>query len=48
MQTKTTVRYHKKASNNRDGEDGEKVRPWNTVGGSVNWYSHSGEHYGDS
>ena len=55
MQTKTTVRYHlmpigyyKKARNNKVGEDGEKMRPRNTVGGSINWYSHSGKLYGDS
>jgi len=30
------------------GEGVEKREPSNTVGGNVSWYSHYGEHYGDS
>jgi len=30
------------------GEDVEKMKPSYTAGGNANWYSHYGEHRGDS
>ena len=36
----------KKSTNAEDGV--EKTEPSYTVGGNVNWYSHSGEQYGGS
>ena len=50
IQIKTTIRYHltpvrmgkiNKAGNQNVGEDVEKGEPSCTVGGNVNWYSHS-------
>ena len=26
------------------GKDVEKMEPWYTVGGTINWYSHYGKH----
>ena len=57
MQIKTTMRYHftpvrtaiiKKSTTINAGEGVEKKKPSYTVGGSENWYSNSGEQYGDS
>ena len=55
MQIRTTVRYHltqarvanmKKPQIINAGEGVDRREPSFTVGGSVNWYSHYGEHYG--
>ena len=52
IQIKTTMRYHltpvrmvtiNKTGNTNVGEDVEKGEPSCTVGGKVNWYSHSGK-----
>ena len=57
IQIKTTMRYHltpvrmgktNKAGKTNVGEDVEKGEPYCTVGGNVNWYSHSGKLCGDS
>ena len=59
MQIKTTMSYHltlvrmaiikiNLQTINVLGEDLEKRKSSNTVGGNVNWYSHYGELYGDS
>ena len=57
LQIKTTMRYHltpvrmgkiNKQETTNVGEDVEKREPSCTVGGNVNWYSHSGELCGGS
>ena len=57
IQIKTTMRYHltpvrmgqiNKAGNHKVGEDAEKREPSYTVGGNVNWCSHSGKLCGGS
>jgi len=59
MQIKTTMSYHltlvrmaiikiNLQTINVLGEDLEKRKSSNTVGGNVNWCSHYGELYGDS
>ena len=57
VQIKTTMRYHltpvrmgkiNKAGNQNVGEDVEKGEPSCTVGGNVNWCSHSGKLCGGS
>ena len=37
-----------KATNNKCGEDVEKIKLWCTVGVIVNWYSYYGKYYGCS
>ena len=55
MQIKATVRYHltpvlsewlklKRPQMTNVGKDVEKMEPWYTVGGTINWYSHYGKH----
>jgi len=55
MKIKTTVRYHltpvlsewlklKRPQMTNVGKDVEKMEPWYTVGGTINWYSHYGKH----
>ena len=56
IQIKTTVRYHLtpvrmvtiRQETTNVGEDVEKGEPSCTVGGNVNWYSHSGKLCGGS
>ena len=57
MQIKTIIRHHltpvrmaiiKKSIKINAGEGVEKKKPYYTVGGNVNWYSHYGEQYGGS
>ena len=57
IQIKTTIRYHltavrmvkiKKTGTTNVGEDVEKGEPSCTVGGNVNWRSHSGKLCGGS
>ena len=54
MQIETTIRYNltsvrwllsKRQEIASIGKDMNKQKPWCTVGGSVNWYSHYGEQY---
>ena len=57
IQIQTTMRYHltpvrmgkiNKAGNHKCGDDVEKGEPSCTVGGNVNWCSHSGKLCGGS
>ena len=58
MEIKITMRYHltplrmaiikKNLQTINAGENTEKREPSSTVGGNVDWYSHYGEHFGDS
>ena len=57
IQIKTTMRYHltpvrmgkiNKAGNHKWWRDADKRDPSYTVGGNVNWYSHSGKLCGGS
>ena len=55
MQNNTTITSHwlewptlKSLQTINAGENTEKREPSSTVGGNVDWYSHYGEHFGDS